>query len=155
MLRVRRPLRLAVVTVLAVLVVIQLVPYGRSHANPAPTRAARLPDGPGKQLFAGACADCHSDQTTWPWYSNVAPVSWLVQNDVDGGRDHFDVSRWDQPQPGVDEVVGQVEGKGMPPLQYKVIHSGGRLSSSERAQLADWLRRLYASDPPAATRGGD
>src|SRR3954467_14803277 len=83
----------------AVLALIQFVPYGRSHADPAATSRARFPDATTRHLFAEACGDCHSNATTWPWYSNVAPVSWLVQNDVDGGRDRFDVSRWGPPPP--------------------------------------------------------
>jgi mono/diheme cytochrome c family protein len=148
---VRRALPLAAATGLVLLLIAQLVPYGRSHANPRPTQRAKLPGGPGRELFAGACADCHSDKTTWPWYSNVAPASWLVQNDVDGGRKRFNVSRWDQPQPGSDEVIRQIAGKGMPLTQYKVIHKDARLSDAERTQLADWITRLYATDPPAST----
>jgi hypothetical protein len=68
------------------LALIQLVPYGRAHKDPTPTREARFHDARTQELFDGACADCHSDHTSWPLYSNVAPISWLVQNDVDGGR---------------------------------------------------------------------
>jgi mono/diheme cytochrome c family protein len=138
----------------AIFALAQFVPYGRNHGHAKASQAARLPPGPGRQLFAGACGDCHSDQTTWPWYSHVAPVSWLVQNDVQGGRENFNVSHWDRPQPPAGEVIGQIKGGEMPPLQYKVIHAGGRLSSSERTTLAAWIARLYATDPPASTRGG-
>src|SRR4051812_33113930 len=152
---VRRALKVAAVTGLVLLLIAQLVPYGRGHANPRPTQRAKLPGGPGRELFAGACADCHSDKTTWPWYSNVAPVSWLVQNDVDGGRDRFDVSRWDRPQPGSDEVIRQIVGKGMPLTQYKVIHGDARLSDAEPAQPGDGTGRLCAPAPPASTQGQD
>src|SRR4051812_9757158 len=92
---------------LLLFVVAQAVPYGHDHANPAPTRELRFDSKRTAELFAGACGDCHSDHTTWPWYSNVAPASWLVVNDVDGGRSNLNVSRWDQPQPDVDELVEQ------------------------------------------------
>ncbi|MBI5103822.1 MAG: heme-binding domain-containing protein [Solirubrobacterales bacterium] len=139
-----------VLIVLGALLVIQLVPYGRDHANPAPTRAAKFPDARTEQLFAGACGDCHSYNTTWPWYSNVAPVSWLVQSDVEDGRGVLNVSTWDRPQPAVDEVAQAVIEGEMPPLQYKPMHPDGRLSDAERRQLVDGLRRLYTSDPPGA-----
>src|SRR3954454_8278881 len=81
---------------LVVLLLAQLVPYGRAHDNPRPTQQAQLASAHDQQLFATACGDCHSDQTRWPWYSDVAPVSWLVQHDVDDGRERFNVSAWDR-----------------------------------------------------------
>ena len=68
------------------LLAIQLIPYGRAHANP-PVLAEPAWDSPAtRDLAVRACFDCHSNETVWPWYSNIAPVSWLVQRDVDGGR---------------------------------------------------------------------
>ncbi|MEA2125946.1 MAG: hypothetical protein QOI80_2728 [Solirubrobacteraceae bacterium] len=138
---------------LALLVLIQLVPYGRDHADPRATQPVDWRSARAEKLFAGACADCHSDKTSWPIYSNVAPVSWLVENDVKGGRDHFNVSEWDRSQPSVDEVVSTIRDGGMPPIQYKLIHSSSRLSAAEKRDLIDGLRAMYAADPPASTRG--
>jgi mono/diheme cytochrome c family protein len=84
---------------------IQLVPYGRDHANPPVTKSPAFVGAQTEQLFNTACGDCHSNLTTWPWYSNVAPVSWLVQSDVDEGRGVMNFSEWDKPQPSIDEVV--------------------------------------------------
>ena len=77
---------LAGLLVLGVIVfaAIQLVPFGHDHTNP-PVVAEPAWDSPETRAFAvTACFDCHSNQTVWPWYSNIAPVSWLVQRDVDG-----------------------------------------------------------------------
>lgn len=69
-------------TLLVLLLAIQLVPYGRDHTNP-PVVAEPAWDSPAtRALFVRACADCHSNQTVWPWYSHVAPVAWLVAHDV-------------------------------------------------------------------------
>jgi len=133
---------------LALFVVIQLVPYGRSHANPPVTRAAKWPAGSGEQIAQRSCYDCHSNLTKWRWYSNVAPVSWLVQRDVEGGRDNLNFSEWNRGQADLREVVDQVSGGGMPPLQYTVIHSSASLSSNDKAQLVAALKKLYAADPP-------
>ena len=138
---------------LGALLLIQAVPYGRTHSNPTPSREARIPDPAARALFTDACADCHSDHTDWRWYSNVAPASWLIQNDVDGGRSAFNVSEWDKPQPDLGELVEQIDGGGMPPLQYSLIHPSARLSATEKRRLAEGLRRLYATDPPAAIGG--
>ncbi len=73
---------------------IQAVPYGRNHAN-SPNRTEPTWDSPTtRQLAVRACYDCHSNETIWPWYSNVAPVSWLVQRDVEEGRDEVNFSEW-------------------------------------------------------------
>jgi mono/diheme cytochrome c family protein len=105
--------------------------------------------GAGRGLFQSSCGDCHSNMTDWRWYSNVAPASWLVQNDVDGGRSRFDVSEWDQaPQPDLSEVRDKVTSGDMPPWQYTLAHPSKKLSTAERQQLVDGLERLYEKDPP-------
>jgi mono/diheme cytochrome c family protein len=133
---------------IVLLVLIQLVPYGRAHTDPTPTREARFRDATTQNLFDGACADCHSDHTTWPLYSDVAPISWLVQNDVDGGRRKMNLSEWDTRQPELARIQNVILDGGMPPLQYEVIHGKSRLSSAERQQLAAGFAALFASQPP-------
>lgn len=147
-------LRWAVAVVVGAFLLIQAVPYGRAHTNPTPTKDARWGDARARELFASACADCHSDHTRWRWYSKVAPASWLVQHDVDDGRGILNFSEWDRSQPALDEVLAQITGGGMPPLQYKVGHPAARLSASEKRTLAAAVGRLYATDPPAGIRGG-
>jgi hypothetical protein len=132
----------------------QLVPYGRDHTNPPITREVKWDSARTRELAQGACFDCHSNETDWKWYTNVAPVSWLVYNDVHGGREHLDFSAWNRPQAGVDEIVEAVQGGSMPPLQYKPLHAGARLSSTERDQLVQGLRATLAQDPPLPGGGG-
>ena len=140
------------IAVVGLLVVIQLVPYGRDHSNPP---VASTPQWQGKntqQLFSTSCGDCHSNLTDWRWYSNVAPASWLVQQDVDEGRSTFNVSEWDsQPQPDLDEIDEVISSGEMPPLKYTVIHGDAKLSDAEKQQLIDGLTATYAQSPPAST----
>ena len=78
--------------------VVQVIPYGRDHTNP-PVAAEPLWDSPQtRDLAVRACFDCHSNETEWPWYSNVAPISWLVQRDVEEGREELNFSEWDREQ---------------------------------------------------------
>lgn len=146
------------IAAIAAFALIQLVPYGRTHGNP-PVRSQPSWDSPRtKALFAQACGACHSNLTTWPWYSNVAPVSWLVQHDVADGRGRFNVSEWrQQPQPPAEQVAEVVRSGAMPPLQYTLIHSEARLSSAQKAQLAAGLLRTFQNSPPLriARGGGD
>ena len=136
----------------ALLALIQIVPYGRSHANPPVTRAVHWDSPATEKLAMGACGDCHSNLTRWRWYSNIAPGSWLVQNDVEGGRNNLNFSEWNRPQPDLGELIDQVKGGGMPPIQYKLVHPAARLSNSQRDALIRGLRATYSADPPAAAR---
>ncbi|MDH4347045.1 MAG: heme-binding domain-containing protein, partial [Thermoleophilia bacterium] len=90
----RKWIVLGVAGVVAALLLAQLVPYGRAHDNPAVSQSVTWDSPRTEQLARGACLDCHSNETVWPWYSNVAPVSWLVQGDVDGGRERLNFSEW-------------------------------------------------------------
>jgi mono/diheme cytochrome c family protein len=142
-------------TVLAVLagvfLVIQLVPYGRDHTNPPVTRTTAFDSPRTEQLVDQACGACHSNMTSWPIESNVAPFSWLIQNDVDGGRAHLNFSEWDHAQPSLDEITNVISEGGMPPLQYKLLHPSARLSDAEKADLIAGLRKTYAADPPGGS----
>src|ERR1700720_2261256 len=84
--------------VLLAAVLIQLIPFGHTHTNPPATKEPPWNSPDTRASIPRACFDCHSNETTWPWYSHVAPVSWLVQNDVDGGRGHLNFTEWDRPQ---------------------------------------------------------
>ncbi|MGH2540798.1 MAG: heme-binding domain-containing protein [Actinomycetota bacterium] len=133
---------------LGLFAVIQLVPYGRDHANPPVTQAAAFGPGAGLELARGACFDCHSNETAWPWYTNVAPGSWLTQRDVDEGRATLNFSEWDRPQPKVDELLEVVEEGGMPPRTYTLIHPAARLSDAERATLVAAMDQMLRDSPP-------
>lgn len=123
----------------ALLLLIQLVPYGRAHTNP-PVRAEPTWDSPRtRELAVRACFDCHSNETVWPWYSNVAPISWLVQRDVDKGREELNLSEWDRPQEGAGDAAETVREDEMPPWYYTMPRPEARLSAAERGALSTGL----------------
>jgi len=128
--------------VVAVFLLIQLVPYGRDHTNPSGGRPISWNSPRTEELMRGACMDCHSNETQWPWYSNVAPVSWLVQRDVEEGRDRLNLST-DAPE--VEEMIHAIDEGEMPPLQYKPAHPDARLSDRERQELIRGLRATFGS----------
>jgi mono/diheme cytochrome c family protein len=140
--RARRILAWVALAAVALLVVIQLVPYGRDHTNPAGGRAIAWDSQRTDRLMTGACMDCHSNQTTWPWYANVAPVSWLVQNDVEEGRDALNLSTGEIE---LDELIETIREGSMPPWQYKPMHPGARLSDQEKNDLIRGLRATFGS----------
>lgn len=142
----------------ALLLLIQLVPYGRDHTNPPVTRAAVFSDPKARQIVADSCDDCHSNLTRWPWYTHVAPSSWLVQQDVDEGRSKMNLSEWDKAQPPLDDIIEEVRPGGeMPPFKYTVMpnHADARLTSDERVILEKAFRELYAKEPPGSIKRGD
>ena len=139
---VRRTALGALVGVVALLLLIQVVPYGRSHANP-PVRQEPSWDSPQtRELAVRACYDCHSNETVWPWYSNVAPMSWLVQRDVDEGRRALNFSEWDRPQEEAGEAAESVAEGEMPPANYVLLHPQAALSQAERDALVRGLRAM-------------
>ncbi len=122
---------------------IQLVPYGRDHTNPTVAGEPVWDSPQTADLFYRACGDCHSHQTVWPWYSNVAPVSWLVQRDVDEGREHFNVSQWGfQDKNEGEEAAKELREGEMPPWFYLPLHAHARLTDNEKADL---IRGLIAT----------
>ncbi|MEK9137619.1 MAG: heme-binding domain-containing protein [Bacteroidota bacterium] len=125
------------------LVLIQFVPFGRSHTNP-PTIAEPQWDSPQtRETFFRSCGDCHSNQMVWPWYSNVAPVSWLVQYDVEEGRSHLNVSEWGRRKNDADEAVEEVESGAMPYPPYLLLHPSARLSDNEKAAFLQGLKNTF------------
>ena len=142
--RVRSVLLLVVVAFLA----IQLVPYGHDHVNP-PVRQEPPWDSPRTRALAvRACYNCHSNETVWPWYSAVAPASWLVEHDVVDGRRHVNFSEWGRPQREQEKLAKEVLEGDMPPVYYPWAH----LTTAERAELARGLERLVGTAPTAAHR---
>ena len=98
-----------------------------------------------RALAKRACFDCHSNETVWPWYAHVAPVSWLVQHDVDEGREHLNFSEWDREQEEAEEAAEVVEDGEMPLWVYLPTHPDARLSDAEKADLISGLKATFGS----------
>ena len=119
---------------------IQLVPLpGRGNNPPVVSEPAW--DSPQTRALAKrACFDCHSNETVWPWYSYVAPVSWLIYNDVMQGRARMNFTDWNRGyQPSIGEIIGELEEGGMPPATYLPLHPQAQLTAAEKQQLITGL----------------
>lgn len=135
----KKSLVITCLVIVGVLLAAQLVPYGRHHSNP-PVAAEPQWNAHGTRALAQrACFDCHSNETRWPWYSNVAPVSWLLQADVDEGRRVLNFSEWTRGYEEAQESGETVRNREMPPRSYLLLHPEARLSDVERRQLASGL----------------
>jgi mono/diheme cytochrome c family protein len=134
----------SLVGLVAAALIIQLIPYGRSHTNPPVLAEPVWDSAQTRELAVKDCFDCHSNETTWPWYSNIAPVSWLVQNHVDEGRQILNFSEWNGPQRS-DEAVETVRERSMPPTSYLLTHPSARLTDAQLAALADGLAKTLGN----------
>lgn len=122
------------------LIGIQLVPVDRS--NP-PVGTVIEPPAEVERVMRAACWNCHSNETDWPWYGYVAPVSWYLADHVHDGREDLNFTEWPVDDPGevedlAEEVGEQVEADAMPPTTYRWMHPEARLTEEERQILLDW-----------------
>jgi Haem-binding domain len=109
-------------------------------------------------VFERSCRDCHSNATAWPWYSHFAPVSWMIADDVHGGRKHFNLSEWNTyPEEKkirkLGEICEQVKTGEMPDEKYTLVHRGTSLSREDKTMLCDWtdgLKRTMIMPPVVA-----
>ena len=129
----------ASLAVLGLLIVAQFVPYGRDHRNPPVVAEPTWNSSTTRALVERACFDCHSNQTHWPWYSHVAPMSWLVQDHVDEGRRELNFSEWSGASSEAREAAETVRDGEMPPRSYLLLHPEARLSDQEIQVLIDGL----------------
>jgi hypothetical protein len=149
---VRRVLLWVGLGALAIFVAVQFVPYGWWHSNPLVTANAPWPDPEAEAIARESCYDCHSNETEWPLYSYVAPMSWLVRSDVERGREELNFSTWDTGGGKVEDAIEVVTEGSMPPGNYTRIHRDTDLSEAE----IDVLVAALAQMPNASGgRGGD
>ena len=130
------------VAAIAAAALIQLVPVRRDNP-PARTEVPAPPDV--KAILERACYDCHSGRTQWPWYSHVAPVSWLVARDVHRGRREVNFTDWpffdqDAQDHILSHIVKQVKRRAMPLPIYLTMHPRARLTEQDRQRLVQWAQ---------------
>lgn len=123
-------------------VLIQLVPFGRQHSDPAVVQEPVWDSPQTRVLAKRACYNCHSNETIWPWYSSVAPVSWLTQRDVNGGRRHLNFSEWNKPQRHAGHVTEEIKTGDMPPWFYLPMHPEAKLTAAEQAALIAGFQKM-------------
>jgi mono/diheme cytochrome c family protein len=127
---------------LVLFLVVQLYPYGRDHHNPPVTAEPPWDSQETRATFLRVCGDCHSNETDWPWYSHVAPVSWLVAHDVEDARSELNVSEWGREHHHGDEAAEELEEGEMPLWFYTPLHPETSLTDEEKEVF---LRGLIAT----------
>lgn len=103
-----------------------------------------------ESIFRSSCYDCHSYETQYPWYSNIQPVAWWLQDHIDEGRDEMNLSLWTEYSRSdadhlLEEMVEMVNEEEMPLPSYTWTHSEARLTDQQRNTLTDWVSELRTS----------
>jgi len=143
---VRRWVKRIGLATLFLLLATQFIPLNRSNpsVDPSQTIYATLPvPAEVKAVFERSCKNCHSDETAWPWYSYVAPVSWVVAHDVHQARKMMNLSEWGsysakRKEDRLEEICEQVTNGDMPDRKYAIFHRGARLTPEEREAVCQW-----------------
>jgi Haem-binding domain len=158
-----------VLFIVAIVLLIQLYRPAKTNPpiNPAKSLAANAQLPPDvEQTLQHSCTDCHTNRTTWPKYSYVAPVSWIVIDDVNEGRRHLNFDEWglysvQKQQAKLNDICDEVNDGGMPLRQYTWMHHGTALDQQQRDSVCSWVRaeqqRIAARTgvaPPPPKRGG-
>lgn len=129
-----------------ILITVQFFPLNRS--NPPVTSEIQAPPEVMK-ILKNSCYDCHSNETKWPFYSHIAPVSWLVVSDVHEAREEMNFSEWGEIKPDkqlkhIEEIIEETEKGDMPLPIYLIMHSGARLADDDLATLKTWADEMGA-----------
>ena len=144
--RLFRALLLSLAWIVGIFLVMQLIPYGRTHTNPRVIQEPAWDSPRTRELAKRACFDCHSNETRWPWYADVAPMSWVVERDVESAREVVNFSAWNVEQPLAPTSVSSVLTGNMPPVKYRMAHPEADLTPQETKDLAQGLQRTFDQD---------
>jgi len=134
-----------IAAVVVVLAAAQFVPLSRT--NPPVETEVPAPDGV-REILRRSCYDCHSNETRWPWYAHVAPISWLVVHDVNHARKHMNFSTWNaysekKSAKHFEEIWENVEEGEMPLWYYLPLHPEARLSDADKQAIHAWTETAH------------
>jgi hypothetical protein len=148
----RRKILLSIVAILVIgFVVLQLIPPEKIFpdykytGNPPVDPQFKWDSPQTEQLARAACYDCHSNETRYPWYSHFAPVSWLINRDVNVARDNLNFSTWTKQEIDVGDIIDQIQDGAMPLPIYLPLHPEAQLTAEQKAQLIAGLQATFAN----------
>ncbi|MEM7369659.1 MAG: heme-binding domain-containing protein [Bacteroidota bacterium] len=144
----KKVVRYILIGLVAVLVIIQFFGIDKSQPTIDPSKdliAVESPPAEVATILKSACYDCHSNETSFPWYTNIAPVSWWIKGHIDHGSEHLNFSVWGdykvkRKNHKMEEIAEEVEEKKMPLKSYTWMHPEAKLSADDRKLLEDWAK---------------
>lgn len=142
-----------IISLLAILVIIQFFRIDKSTPPTDPVKdfiGVEVPPAGVEKTLRTACYDCHSHETEYPWYAEIAPVSWWLADHIEEGREHLNYSVWSdysikRKKHKIEEMIHEVEDGEMPLSSYTLSHSDANLSDQQKEELITWLKKLNSS----------
>ena len=134
------------VALLAAFIAAQFIPVNRQNPAEDPSRSLdakeHVPPAV-KTILSRSCQNCHSNETSWPWYSYVAPASWMIAHDVHAARKKMNFSKWgdytaEKREEKLEEICEQINEGDMPDPKYLWLHRSARMSRSDRETVCQW-----------------
>ena len=122
---------------IGVFLLIQLIPFGHNRTNPPVVSEPNWSSPAARALAKEHCFQCHSNETNWTWYANIAPGSWLIAYDVIEARDKFNFSDWNNNPGELDEMTEVIQSGEMPPIQYWIFHPNSKMDAQQKQDLID------------------
>ncbi len=149
--------RIILIVVIVIFIAIQFIPVKRD--NP-PVKSDIPAPADVKAILHRACYNCHSNETKWPWYSHVAPASWLVTSDVHEARSHMDWSDWNQydaedQHDFIEHIWKLVNSGDMPLWYYKIAHPESKLTVEDKMKIKNWVQSVTADTNNTGSMGDD
>lgn len=139
---------------LAVLIIMQFFQIDKTNPPVEPNAefiAMTNPPAEVQNLLKKSCYDCHSHETKYPWYTNVAPVSWWIKHHIDDGRKHLNFSSWgsydaDRKAHKLEECYEEVEKGNMPMESYLIMHGEAKMTDDEKSTLINWFKSMHQEE---------
>jgi hypothetical protein len=146
----KKIIKILLLVLAVIFLIIQFIPYKKPLNRPSPDKDLFEISEPPKEvgvLLKNACYDCHSQSVKFPWYSYIAPVSWLVTRDINEGREHLDFSKWGGLSKRdklklLDKIGEEVSEENMPLKIYLIMHREAKLTLEERESIVKWAEQL-------------
>ena len=135
----KKKIWMAVIILGILLVIFVFLPIGRDHTNPPVVQEPNWDSPQTRELAKRACFDCHSNETVWPWYSNLNPVAWMLQDHINEGREALNFSEWNRGYRELDEIGEVIQEGRMPLANYLALHPEARLTPQEKELLIQGL----------------
>ena len=137
---------------LLALIIIQLVPMDKTNPSLDPNQDFAMLTSPNEQVLEklkAACYDCHSHESTYPWYTKIQPFGWWIKGHIKGGRQHLNFSQWgtyslDKQSHKIEECIEEMQERNMPLKSYTWVHSDAQLTEADIELLSNWLSTIAA-----------
>ncbi len=146
-------IRKAIILTFIVLVGIQFIPTTRNQSNEIlPSDFLLVTEAPQNisKMIKSACYDCHSNNTIYPWYNKLQPISWFLEDHIQEGKEELNFSTYDEyskrkKKSKLKSILSQIKDDEMPPSSYKIMHRDANLSKEEKDILMNWISDIRSN----------